>query len=146
MRGKELFAIIYIPVIFYLIYFFISTMLDVALKYLINLFKICIGLALGPVFILFSLFEKTKDMFNNWLAFLGARSLEIVILFTMLHPFLTIIDLNFKSMLAFRVCSKEEYNFLLGTYNVNKSEIDTKGLYKYFFIRHLLLYISLLYY
>ena len=131
VRGKELFAIIYIPVIFYLIYFFISTMLDVALKYLINLFKICIGLALGPVFILFSLFEKTKDMFNNWLAFLGARSLEIVILFTMLHPFLTIIDLNFKSMLAFRVCSKEEYNFLLGTYNVNKSEID-RSLFAWF--------------
>ena len=131
VSGKELFAIIYIPVIFYLIYFFVSTMLDVALKYLINLFKIAIGLALGPVFILFSLFEKTKDMFNNWLAFVGARSLEIIILFTMLHPFLTIIDLNFKSMLAFRVCSEDRYNALLGTYNVNKSNID-RSLFAWF--------------
>ena len=124
IQGKELFAIIYIPAIFYLIYFFISTMLDVSLKYLINLFKIAIGLALGPVFILFSLFEKTKDMFNNWLAFVGARSLEIVILFTMLHPFLTMIDLTFKEMLAFRVCGVEKHNSLMGTYNVNKSELD----------------------
>ena len=124
ISGKELFAIIYIPAIFYLIYFFISTMLDVSLKYLINLFKIAIGLALGPVFILFSLFEKTKDMFNNWLAFVGARSLEIVILFTMLHPFLTMIDFTFKEMLAFRVCGEEKYSPLLGTYNVNKAELD----------------------
>ena len=124
VQGKELFAIIYIPAIFYLIYFFVSTMLDVSLKYLVNLFKIAIGLALGPVFILFSLFEKTKDMFNNWLAFVGARSLEIVILFTMLHPFLTIIDFTFKEMLAFRVCGVEKSNELMGTYNVNKAEID----------------------
>ena len=124
ISGKELFAIIYIPAIFYLIYFFISTMLDVSLKYLINLFKIAIGLALGPVFILFSLFEKTKDMFNNWLAFVGARSLEIVILFTMLHPFLTMIDFTFKEMLAFRVCGVDQSNKLMGTYNVNKAELD----------------------
>jgi len=103
--GKGFFALLYIPIILFLILYFIYMVLDVALKYLINLLKICIGLALGPVFILFSLFEKTKDMFNNWLAFVASRTLEIIILFTMLHPFLIILDGSFKGMLGFRVCS-----------------------------------------
>lgn len=34
------------------------------------------------------------------------------------------IDLTFKEMLAFRVCGVEEHNSLMGTYNVNKAEID----------------------
>jgi len=105
--GKGFFALLYIPIILFLILYFIYMVLDVALKYLINLLKICIGLALGPVFILFSLFEKTKDMFNNWLAFVASRTLEIVILFTMLHPFLVILDGSFKDMLAFKVCSDD---------------------------------------
>ena len=103
--GKGFFALIYIPVILLLIIYFIYMVLDVALKYLINLLKICIGLALGPVFILFSLFEKTKDMFNNWLAFVASRSLEIVILFTMLHPFLKIIEHSFTDMLTYDICN-----------------------------------------
>ena len=103
-NGKGFFAIIYIPAIYFLIFYFIYAMLDVALKYIINILKICIGLALGPVFIFFSLFEKTKDMFKNWLAFMGSRSLEIIILFALLHPFITIMDVLFKEMLRFGVC------------------------------------------
>jgi type IV secretory pathway VirB6-like protein len=103
----QFFALIYVPAILALIIYFIYMVLDVALKYLINILKICIGLALGPVFILFSLFEKTKDMFNNWLAFVASRSLEIVILFTMLHPFLLTLDHTFKDMLMFEVCGAD---------------------------------------
>jgi len=116
-NGKGFFAIIYIPVIYFLIFYFIYAMLDVALKYIINLLKICIGLALGPVFIFFSLFEKTKDMFKNWLAFMGSRSLEIIILFALLHPFITIMDVLFKDMLRFGVCPiglDDNYKAIIG--------------------------------
>jgi type IV secretory pathway VirB6-like protein len=129
--GKGVFAIIYIPVIFLLIGYFIYTMLDVALKYIINLLKICIGLALGPIFILFSLFEKTKDMFKNWVAFLASRSLEIVILFTMLHPFLLIIDSSFKTMLGFRVCTEAVNNEIM-KYSIYKSQGVDRGIFQWF--------------
>lgn len=129
--GKGIFAVIYIPVIFLLIGYFIYTMLDVALKYIINLLKICIGLALGPIFILFSLFEKTKDMFKNWIAFLASRSLEIVILFTMLHPFLLIIDSSFKTMLGFRVCTEAVNNGIM-KYSIYKSQGVDREIFQWF--------------
>ena len=103
-KGTEFLSLAYIPIILALICYFIYAVLDIAIKYLINLIKICFGLALGPVFILFSLFEKTKDMFKNWLSFMGSRAFEIILLFTILHPFLMIIDAEFKSMMDFKVC------------------------------------------
>ena len=130
-KGFNFFALIYIPAILLLIIYFIYMVLDVALKYMINILKICIGLALGPVFILFSLFEKTKDMFNNWVAFVAARSLEIVILFAMLHPFLIILDLSFKEMLMFKVCSVDVGADLL-KYSVWETENTGRGIYDWF--------------
>lgn len=134
--GKGVFGILYAVAIFALIYYFISAMIDIALKYLINILKLCMGFALGPVFILFSLFEKTKDMFKNWLAFIGSRSFEIIILFTMLHPFLLIIDQSFTEMLTFSVCSEDKTNGGM-TYSIYKSQDLNRGLYEWFdfFIR-----------
>ncbi|MFZ9470440.1 MAG: type IV secretion system protein, partial [Rickettsiales bacterium] len=109
-KGTEFLSIAYIPIILALICYFIYAVLDIAIKYLINLIKICFGLALGPVFILFSLFEKTKDMFKNWLSFMGSRAFEIILLFTILHPFLMIIDAEFKTMLDFKVCIEKLNN------------------------------------
>lgn len=134
--GKGIFGILYAIIIFALIFYFIYAMIDIALKYLMNILKLCIGFALGPVFILFSLFEKTKDMFKNWLAFIGARSFEIVILFTMLHPFLLIIDQSFTEMLTFSVCSEDKNNGVM-TYTIYKSQDLNRGIYQWveFFIR-----------
>ena len=134
--GKGIFGILYAIIIFALIFYFITTVMDIALKYLMNILKLCIGFALGPVFILFSLFEKTKDMFKNWLAFIGARSFEIIILFTMLHPFLLIIDQSFTEMLTFSVCSEDKNNGVM-TYTIHKSQDLNRGIYEWveFFIR-----------
>ena len=130
--GKGFFALLYIPVILFLILYFIYMVLDVALKYLINLLKICIGLALGPVFIFFSLFEKTKDMFNNWLAFVAARTLEIVILFAMLHPFLVMLDGSFKDMLSFRVCSDDISVDGFWSYSIYKASDTGRSIFDWF--------------
>lgn len=105
--GKGMYAFITVPAIIFLIGYFIYTMLDIAVKYLINLLKICFGLALGPIFILFVLFEKTKDMFKNWLSFMGSRTLEIIILIAIIHPFVIILDGLFKQMLDYKVCARE---------------------------------------
>lgn len=134
-EGKGFYAIIYVPIIYFLIFYFIYAMIDIAIKYLVNLFKICIGLALGPVFIFLSLFEKTKDMFKNWLAFMGSRCFEIILLFAFIHPFITIIDILFKTILRFKICPEGigEYGYLLGQSNILKPEdMHTKSLFWWF--------------
>jgi type IV secretory pathway VirB6-like protein len=134
-EGKGFYAIIYVPAIYYLIFYFIYVMIDIAIKYLINLFKICIGLALGPTFIFLSLFEKTKDMFKNWLAFMGSRSFEIILLFAFIHPFITILEILFKEMLYFKICPEGvgEYSYLVSSMNILKpEEIHKRSLFWWF--------------
>jgi type IV secretory pathway VirB6-like protein len=134
-EGKGFYALIYVPAIYYLIFYFIYVMIDIAIKYLVNLFKICIGLALGPTFIFLSLFEKTKDLFKNWLAFMGSRSFEIILLFAFIHPFITILEILFKEMLYFKICPEGvgEYSYLVSSMNILKpEEIHKRSLFWWF--------------
>ncbi len=102
--GEVFFGIIYIVAIYALIGYFIFVMLFVATIYIINVMKLIFILSIGPIFIVFSLFKQTEGMFKNWVAFLGARSLEIVFLFTILYNFLTLIDRSFNDLLSYRAC------------------------------------------
>ncbi len=100
-----IFGTIYIAAIYALIFFFIYVMLFVASMYIANLVKIVFVLSLGPIFMVFSLFTRTQQMFKNWLGFLGGRSLEVIMLFTILYLFLTLIDRAFTDMLFYRTCA-----------------------------------------
>jgi type IV secretory pathway VirB6-like protein len=83
---------------------FIAVMLYAATVYLLAILKLSFVLALGPIFICFTLFAHTNEMFKKWLAFLGARSLEIVFLFLVLYNFLYILDQAFTHLLYFEAC------------------------------------------
>ena len=100
----DLFGFIYIPAIYVMIASFIYVMLSAASMYISNIIKLIFVLALGPIFMIFSLFSKTSDMFKNWIAFLGGRSMEIIIIFTVLYFFVTIIDKYFTDLLFFKSC------------------------------------------
>lgn len=102
---NSIFGIIYIPIIYALIFFFIYVMLYVASVYIANLVKIIFVLALGPIFMVFSLFSRTQQMFKNWLGFLAGRSMEMVVLFTILYLFLNLIDKAFTDLLFFKACA-----------------------------------------
>jgi type IV secretory pathway VirB6-like protein len=104
--GVPLFGIVYIFVIYALIAFFIYVMLFVGMMYVVAITKLAFVLALGPIFISFTLSSHTNDMFKKWLAFLGARSLEIIFLFLVLYNFLILIDTNFTSLLSYKTCVK----------------------------------------
>ena len=115
------YGIILIPMIYMLIGFYVYVMVLVATMYLVNLIKIIFALSLGPVFICFSMFKNTQQMFKNWVSFLGARSLEILFLFLILYNFLIIIDQHFTTLLAFRVCP-QVYNLKLFSIKILKAE------------------------
>jgi type IV secretory pathway VirB6-like protein len=122
------YGLILIPAFYALIGYYIYSMLLVAQIYVINLIKIIFVLALGPIFMCFSLFSHTQQMFKNWLAFLGGRSLEILILFMVLYNFLILIDKTFVSLLSFRACT-EIYDLKLFTIKIINSYIGERSFF-----------------
>lgn len=102
--GAPFFGLIYIPIIYVLIGFFIYVVLTAAIIYLMAVMKLAFVLAIGPIFIVFSLFSQTEGMFKKWISFMGARSIEIIIIFTILYNFVMIIDTQFTTMLSYKAC------------------------------------------
>ncbi len=100
----EIFGFLYIPGVYALIAGFIYVMLLVATTYLINLVRLIFVLSLGPIFICFTLFSKTQSMFRNWVGFLAGTGFEIIVMFTILYNFLTLINQSFTDLLAYRAC------------------------------------------
>jgi type IV secretory pathway VirB6-like protein len=105
---NSIFGFLYIPLIYALIFAFIYVMLYVASMYVSNMIKIVFVLSMGPIFMVFTLFSKTSQMFKNWLGFLGGRSLEVIVIFTVLYLFLMMIDKAFTDMLFYRVCAENK--------------------------------------
>ncbi len=102
---SDIFGILYIYLIYRILVFnFLKTMVHAATLYLINMMKLIFVLCLGPIFIAFSLFAHTKNMFQNWLSFLGSRSLEIILIFAILYNFVMLIDLWIRDLLDYSAC------------------------------------------
>ena len=128
---ESFFGFIYIAAIYALIGFFIYVMLLAAMVYMVTLLKLIFVLALGPIFIAFSLFEQTNSMFKNWLGFIGARSLEMVILFLVLYTFVMVIDQKFEAILHYRVCT-HSVNFGLFSFKILLADTGGRGIVDWF--------------
>lgn len=120
---QSFFGWLYILIIYALIFGFIFVMLEATAIYVVNLMKIVFVLALGPVFMVFTLFKQTEGIFQKWIAFLGSRSLEIVLMFFILYNFVMIIDQEFTSLLYFEVCTKV-WNLWFFSINTLESDVD----------------------
>lgn len=118
---ESFFGFVYIAAIYALIGFFIYVMLLAAMVYMVTILKLIFVLALGPIFIVFSLFGQTNAMFKNWLGFVGARSLEMVILFLVLYTFVMFIDEKFVQLLQYRVCT-QSINFGFFSFGILMAE------------------------
>ena len=121
------YGILLIPATYAVIAYFIYAMLWAAVAYTINIMKIIFVLALGPIFICFTLFSHTASMFKSWLGYLGGRSFEIIMLFSVLYSFVTLIDQNFADLLSFRTCMKN-YNLAIFTLKILVSDIGSRSL------------------
>ncbi len=121
--GVPLFGPLYIAAIYALIAFFMYVMLTVAMAYVVAVVKLAFVLALGPIFISFTLSGHTNEMFKKWLAFLGARSLEIIFIFLVLYNFLVLIDQNFTALLSYKACVTQ-WNLGFFSIPILKSRVD----------------------
>lgn len=103
----DIFGWLYIILIYGLIFFFLYVMLKAAFFYITNLMNIIFGIAIGPIFFVLLLFEKTKGFFKRWISFVATSSLNVMLLFMVLYNFLLVIDSNFTQLLSYRVCYKD---------------------------------------
>jgi type IV secretory pathway VirB6-like protein len=97
-------GIFYFIIIYTLIIAFFLMIMKAAFIYIVNIIKLMLVLALGPIFIIFSLFNNTQQSFKQWLSFIGSRSLEIIFLFLVFYNMLIIIEKEFITLLSFRAC------------------------------------------
>lgn len=119
----DIFGWLYIVLIYGAIFYFLYVMLLAATVYTITLMKLIFVLALGPIFIPFALFKYTSEIFKKWISFLGARSIEMIILFLLLYTFVGFIDKRFNELLYYKVC----YEYLVNGYiniKVLKASVD----------------------
>lgn len=71
-------------------------------------------LGVAPIFIVFLLFERTKQMFTSWLNALLSMSLQPILLFTFLSFFLVLVESAAKDMLRTELCWSE-FSLVQGT-------------------------------
>ena len=100
---------LYILIIYVMIVGFIYVMLIATVMYAVNIMKIIFVLSLGPIFICFTLFSQTNQMFKNWLGYLAGRSMEIILMFFILFAFVSIININFNEMLGYKACLETKW-------------------------------------
>ncbi len=124
----DIFGLLYIAAIYALILYFLYTMLIAAAVYAITLMKLIFALSLGPIFISFALFKQTNEYFKNWISFMGARSIEIIILFMLLYILLGLIGQRFNELLYYPVCyeylAKGFFNIKILQSNVNRGLVE----------------------
>ncbi len=121
--GK-IFGFILIPLIYLLIVFFIYTVLTAAILYVTALLRMVVVMAIGPLFIIASLFTHTESMFKKWVTYLAARSLEILLLFLILYLFLDLIDFRIKELLRYQVCYTRLSKLFIGAWKIDTAALN----------------------
>ncbi len=103
---SELLGAVYLIIIYIIIAGFLLVMTQAMLIYIINMMKVVFLLSLGPIFLCFSLFSNTSGYFKNWIGYLSARALEIVVLFFVVYMFVVMINGQFNSLLYYKACAQ----------------------------------------
>lgn len=84
------------------------TMLIKALRiYAVTFVARSLLLGVAPIFIVFLLFDRTKQMFSSWLNALISMSLQPILLFTFLSFFMVLLESSAKDMFSAELCWTE---------------------------------------
>lgn len=86
---------------------FLKMLIDALRSYAICFVVRSLLLGLAPIFIVFLLFERTKQLFNTWLNSLISCSLQPILLFTFLAFFTVMLESATKNMFSAELCFAE---------------------------------------
>lgn len=100
------FGWLYVFIIYSSILTYIFSVANAMLLYLTAQFFLSILLAMGPIFFVMLIFEKTKEMFNKWINNLISFGLEQILLLTCVSLFNLLVYNVIKFVLSYRVCWK----------------------------------------
>ncbi len=98
------FGWLYVFIIYFSVFSYIVAVANALLLYLTAQFFISMLLALGPIFFVMLVFNKTKEMFDKWINLLISFSLEQIFLLTCLSLFNMLVYNIIKFVLSYRVC------------------------------------------
>ncbi len=125
--GKKIAALLfsgffgwaYILILYFSIFKYIYAIASALLIFLTAKFFISILFIAGPIFILFTLFDQTKDLFDKWLKFMIAFSLQQVMVATTLAFFNALLYEIIKLVFNFRICWEEIWTIKLPLIRIN---------------------------
>lgn len=89
------------------IYCFVSLLITALRTYAISFVARALILGVAPIFIIFLLFDKTKNLFSAWVNALINLSLQPILLFTFLSFFVVMMTSASKDMLSADLCWTE---------------------------------------
>ncbi len=95
---------------------FVSMLINALQTYAVTFVGRSLLLGVAPIFIVFLLFDKTKQMFTSWLNALLSMSLQPILLFTFLSFFIVLIESSAKDMMSSELCWTE-FSGVQGTTN-----------------------------
>lgn len=113
------YGFIAIPIIYILIIYYIFQLINAIFPYVVMFIQVILGLFVGPIFIVFSLFKTTEFMFKGWLNFIGGRFANMMFLFFGIFVFWMIIQAQFNSLLFFNSCKVPLWQAMTGGDSAN---------------------------
>ena len=97
----------YILILYFSIFKYIYAIATALLIFLTAKFFISILFVAGPIFILFTLFNQTKDMFDRWLKYMISFALQQVMVASTLAFFNILLYEAIKLVFNFKICWEE---------------------------------------
>jgi type IV secretory pathway VirB6-like protein len=106
-------------IVFYIsLALFIIAAIKALTVYIVAYIGIAFMVALAPLFIIFLLFDKTRELFEEWVNQLVAFSLQQIILFAGLGMFAALLFHFLTEAVGYRVCWETWFNFSLMGYHI----------------------------
>lgn len=111
--------------ILYVIYMYVFVVANVVLVYVVAKLLMGVLFLVGPIFIAFFLFDKTKDYFKKWLNSILSYAFQQFFVIFALNFFNMLIYHLIKLVLGFKVCWDEVWTIDLGLMTFNLLEFWT---------------------
>jgi hypothetical protein len=97
-------ALIYFMVILVGLFYFVEAIISAAVLYVLCMIALSLIMIVGPIYMIFMLFEHTQNYFKRWVKMLISFTLQPVLVFTALSIFNVFIYSALYQLLHYRVC------------------------------------------
>ncbi len=104
MHPPKIEAFVYIPIIYIAIFMFLIALAKCVLFYLIALIVVALLIAVAPIFIVLMLFEKTKELFEEWLKQLITSAMQPIIIMAFMSLLYVVIMQSLYDTVGYRAC------------------------------------------